>query len=133
MSKNPVVHFEMPYKDAARVANFYQTAFGWDMANLGEQMGGYITAGTAETDENRMVKTPGHINGGLYPLSDAPQSPEPSVVISVDDVTKAMADVKAAGGELLGEPVEIPGIGLYVSFRDTEGNRVSLLQAFPRA
>ena len=26
------------------------------------------------------------------------------------------------------EPVEIPGIGRYVSFTDTEGNRVSLLQ-----
>ena len=133
MSDNPVVHFEMPYEDAERVANFYKTAFGWDMDNLGEQMGGYITAGTAETDADRMVKTPGTINGGFYPLSSAPQSKEPSVVISVDDIKKAMEDVKKAGGELLGEPMEIPGIGLYVSFRDTEGNRASLLQPMERA
>jgi len=33
-----------------------------------------------------------------------------------------------AGGKILGEPQEIPGIGLYVSFLDTEGNKVSLLQ-----
>ena len=132
MSDNPVVHFEMPYEDAERVANFYKTAFGWDMDNLGEQMGGYITAGTAETDADRMVKTPGTINGGFYPLSSAPQSKEPSVVISVDDIKKAMEDVKKAGGELLGEPMEIPGIGLYVSFRDTEGNRASLLQPMER-
>ena len=26
---NPVVHFEMPYDDAARVVNFYAEAFGW--------------------------------------------------------------------------------------------------------
>jgi uncharacterized protein len=132
MSDNPVVHFEMPYEDAERVANFYKTAFGWDMDNLGEQMGDYITAGTAETDTDRMVKTPGTINGGFYPLSSAPQSKEPSVVISIDDIKQAMEDVKKAGGKLLGEPMEIPGIGLYVSFKDTEGNRASLLQPMER-
>ncbi len=26
------------------------------------------------------------------------------------------------------EPMEIPGVGRYVAFRDTEGNRASLLQ-----
>lgn len=34
---------------------------------------------------------------------------------------------------MLGEPMEIPGIGHYVSFKDTEHNRVSMLQPFPRA
>jgi predicted enzyme related to lactoylglutathione lyase len=43
-----------------------------------------------------------------------------------------MAKVKGAGGEVLGEPMEIPGIGEYVSFRDTEGNRVGMLQPLPR-
>jgi uncharacterized protein len=133
MSNNPVVHFEMPYEDAERVTNFYKAAFGWDMADTGKQMGNYITAGTAETDADRMVKTPGTINGGFYPLSSSPQSTEPSVVISVDDIEKAMEDVRKAGGEPLAEPMEIPGIGLYVSFKDTEGNRVSLLQAAERS
>jgi len=52
----------------------------------------------------------------------------PSVVIAVDDIKKAMVKVTDAGGKVLGEPVDIPGIGQYVSFTDTEGNRVSLLQ-----
>jgi uncharacterized protein len=129
MSQNPVVHFEMPYKDAARVSKFYSDVFGWQMADTGPEMGGYVTAETAETDENRMVKTPGTINGGFYSLSMAAASPQPSVVISVSDLNKAIEDVKKAGGELLGEPTEIPGIGMWVSFRDSEGNRVSILQA----
>jgi predicted enzyme related to lactoylglutathione lyase len=29
---------------------------------------------------------------------------------------------------VLGEPMDIPGIGLYVSFFDTEGNRVGMIQ-----
>jgi predicted enzyme related to lactoylglutathione lyase len=36
-----------------------------------------------------------------------------------------MRQVIEAGGEVLGE--EIPSIGQYVSFFDTEGNRVSML------
>jgi predicted enzyme related to lactoylglutathione lyase len=28
--------------------------------------------------------------------------------------------------------MEIPGVGQYASFRDTEGNRVSVLQPLPR-
>lgn len=129
MSKNPVVHFEMPYKDSARVTKFYQKAFGWQMANLGEAMGGYVTAATAETDENRMVKTPGTINGGFYDIKASQASPAPSVVISVDDLKEAIKNIEAAGGKLLGEPQPIPGIGLWVSFEDSEGNRVSILQA----
>jgi predicted enzyme related to lactoylglutathione lyase len=41
-----------------------------------------------------------------------------------------MTQVSEAGGKLLGEPMEIPGIGLYLSFIDTENNRVSMLQPF---
>jgi len=128
MSKNPVVHFEMPYKDAKRVAEFYQKAFGWGMNDAGPDMGGYIVAVTAETDENRMVKTPGTINGGFYDLNMSNASPAPSVVISVDDLKAAMDAIKAAGGKILREPQEIPGIGLWASFEDTEGNHVSALQ-----
>jgi len=33
---------------------------------------------------------------------------------------------------VLGEPMDIPGVGKYVSFVDSEGNRVSMLQPLPR-
>jgi predicted enzyme related to lactoylglutathione lyase len=125
--ENPVVHFEMPYEDQERLTRFYREAFGWAMRPAGPQMGDYVTAQTAQTDDSRMVTSPGAINGGFYPRSlEGPQ--HPSVVIAVADIGKAMRDVTEAGGGLLGEPVEIPGIGHYVSFSDTEGNRVSLLQ-----
>ena len=129
--KNPVVHFEMPYEDAQRVTQFYKEAFGWGMQQFGADMGNYITAQTAPTDENRMITKPGMINGGLFPKTED-SAQVPSVVIAVDDIKAAMQAVKDAGGEVLGEPVDIPGIGTYVSFKDTEGNRVSLLHALPR-
>jgi hypothetical protein len=50
------------------------------------------------------------------------------VVIAVEDIKEHMKSVEEAGGKVLGEPSDIPGVGLYVSFFDTEGNRVSMLQ-----
>lgn len=128
---DPVVHFEMPYKDRDRVAKFYEAAFAWQMQALGAEMGEYVLATTTETDEGRPV-TPGAINGGFFAHQPDRPAQFPSVVISVDDVREAMRRVTEAGGEVLGEPMEIPGVGQYVSFLDSEGNRVSLLQPLPR-
>jgi len=125
---NPVVHFEMPYEDRERMADFYSKAFGWKMNMLGENMGGYVVAHTAETDENNMVKRPGTINGGFYPKNKDLPAQCPSVVIAVADIETAIKNIIASGGKMLGEPVEIPGVGKYASFFDTEGNRSSVLQ-----
>ena len=124
---NPVVHFEMPTKDPKRVTEFYTKVFGWQMKQFGPEMGNYITADTTETEGMR-PKNPGAINGGFYPKDKSKPAQYPSVVIAVDDIKESMKKVNAAGGKVLGEPVDIPGVGMYVSFMDTEGNRVSMLQ-----
>ena len=135
---NPVVHFEMGYFDQERMKKFYETAFGWKLQQMGADMGNYVLAQTTETDEKGMVKTPGTINGGFYQKNDNPLSHPPSVVVSVQDIQSAMNAVTAQGGKILGamdesgnpsmEPMMIPGVGLWISFQDTEDNRVSLLQ-----
>jgi predicted enzyme related to lactoylglutathione lyase len=126
---NPVVHFEMPFDDQKRMARFYESAFGWQMQMLGEDMGNYVLATTTETGKSGPIK-PGAINGGFYPKQ--PDANCPSVVIAVGDIREGMKKVELAGGKVLGEPMDIPGIGQYVSFTDTEGNRASMLQAIPR-
>ena len=128
MKKDPVVHFEMPAKDNARVSKFYTEVFGWDMQQLGAEMGNYVLAQTTEVDENNMAKNPGAINGGFFEYKKEPGFQHPHVVISVDDLEKSMELVKKEGGKILGEPMNIPGIGMYVSFEDTEENRVGMLQ-----
>ena len=126
-----VVHFEMPYDDQARMMKFYEHAFGWQTKALGEATGNYVLATTTETDE-RGPKKAGAINGGFFPRKPDWPAQHPSVVIAVDSITDAMEHVRQAGGSVLGEPMEIPGVGQYVSFSDTEGNRVSMLQPVPR-
>jgi hypothetical protein len=125
---NPVVHFEMPAEDRIRMAEFYSNVFGWKTQLFGEEMGNYVTVSTSETDEQGRPQTPGTINGGFFPKSNDLPAQVPSIVIAVDDIHISMKDVTAAGGKVLGEPAEIPKVGWYVSFIDTEGNRVSLLQ-----
>jgi uncharacterized protein len=128
---NPVVHFEMPYDNAERMAEFYETAFGWQTRMLGEDMGKYVLATTTETGEYG-PKKPGAINGGFYPKKPDWPAQFPSIVIAVDDVAESARRVTHAGGKMLGGPVDIPGVGKYVSFIDTEGNRVTMLQPVPR-
>jgi uncharacterized protein len=130
MSKmNPVVHFEMPAENRKRMAEFYTNAFGWKIRQLGPEMGEYMVVSTSETDEKTMrPKEAGMINGGFYQKTDAPEANHPSVVISVDDINESIQKVKNGGGKVLGEPMPISGVGTFVSFIDTEGNRVSILQ-----
>jgi len=129
MSKmNPVVHFEMASEDGKRMSNFYTKVFGWQTQQLGEEMGGYILVTTTETGSNGMPKNPGAINGGFYQKTDDPVSNYPSVVISVDDINESIGKIKNSSGKILGEIQEITGIGKYISFLDTEGNRLSILQ-----
>jgi predicted enzyme related to lactoylglutathione lyase len=127
---DPVVHFEMPYENPERMAEFYRSAFGWRTELLGEEMGNYVLITTAESDAKPGAPA-GAINGGFYPKKPDWPAQSPSIVIAVDDIEKSMGKVIKAGGGVLGEPAEIAGIGLYVSFFDTEGNRVSLLQPAP--
>ena len=124
---SPVVHFEMPYEKADRVVKFYKTVFGWEAQLLAENMGNYIVVTTAN-DDVKLDAPRGAINGGLYPKKTDWPAQYPSLVIGVESIKEYMKEVTKAGGEVLGEPMDIPGIGQYVSFLDTEGNRVSMLE-----
>jgi predicted enzyme related to lactoylglutathione lyase len=124
---NPVVHFEMPAEDRKRMADFYTKVFGWKTEQLGEDMGNYVLATTTDSDE-KGPKRPGAINGGFFQKTDDKPAQYPSVVIAVENIKEHMKNVEKAGGKVLGEPWDIPGVGLYVSFFDTEDNRVGMIQ-----
>lgn len=124
---SPVVHFEMPAEDRKRMASFYEKTFGWKTELLGPEMGDYVLVTTAEKDVKRGAPA-GAINGGFFPKKPDWPAQYPSIVIGVDDIEAAMKRVGKQGGKVLGEPMQIPGVGRYVSFFDTEGNRVSMLQ-----
>ena len=126
-----VVPLEMPYENRDRMARFYQSAFDWQTQMLGEDMGNYVLAVTTETSDAGPTKP------GASMVSIREENPDwpmqyPSVVIAVDDVKRSSEKILAAGGKVLGEPIDMAGVGRYVSFVDPEGNRVGLLEPSPR-
>ena len=44
------------------------------------------------------------------------------------NIKNAIKKVVKGGGKMEMEPMMIPNVGLYATFLDTEGNRVSMLQ-----
>ncbi len=130
---NPVVHFEFPAEDRKRISKFYSSAFGWKTQQLGPEMGNYVTATTCDTYTTGSPKELGMINGGFFIKDTKQPAVYPSVVIAVADISKAMKKIEKAGGEIIAEPMEIPGIGMFVSFYDSEGNRNSIMEPFMKS
>lgn len=133
MSKKmyPVVHFEMPARDSERVREFYESVFGWQITKLGPDMGDFMLAFTVEVDDKtRMPTKLGAINGGFYKRT-SPDG-QTKITLLVDDIHEMMKRVKAAGGRFLpgiqGEVDEVPDVGLFATFVDTEGNVVTIYE-----
>jgi uncharacterized protein len=129
----PVIHFELPAKNSERVRRFYESVFGWQITQLAPEMGDFLLAFTTETDEkNRMPKRLGAINGGFYKSTKPDEHAK--ITILVDDIRRAMKEIEAAGGKVLGgaqkpgEPDEIVGVGLFCDIVDPEGNLVTIYE-----
>jgi predicted enzyme related to lactoylglutathione lyase len=126
---DPVIHFELPADDSERCRNFYEQAFGWQTTPLGPDAGDFVQAFTTETDEaTRLPKKRGAINGGFYERTAPNQTTQ--VTILVDDIHEATRRIEQAGGKILSEPFELPGVGLFATFTDSEGNVVQINQDY---
>lgn len=118
-----VVHFEIPVDDADRARRFYGSVFEWGLRPMEEY--DYTLALTTPIDEKTQVPTePGAINGGLTPRDAV--TPAPRIVIQVDSIDESLKKVEAEGGTTLRPRAEMPGMGAYAYFKDTEGNMIGL-------
>lgn len=97
------------------------------MQQMGPDMGEYVVVITGDATE------PGGINGGIFttPPGATKELNAYSCVVGVENIDQSMDKVKAAGGELLGEKMDIPTVGTFVRCRDTEGNIFTMLQPLP--
>jgi predicted enzyme related to lactoylglutathione lyase len=76
------------------------------------------------------------INGGLYqrPTDESNPMNQQKIylydcTIGVTDIDKAIADVKANGGTIIMEKMEMKNIGWFARGKDTEGNIFGLMQS----
>jgi predicted enzyme related to lactoylglutathione lyase len=121
---DPVVHFEIPADNVVRAQDFYNRAFGWKMHPVSGM--DYTIVHTAPTDDNRMIKEPGKINGGI--MKRFPPIMRPVITISVEEIQRALQKVKSAGGKTIKEPITVGDMGIAAYVQDTEGNIIGLWQ-----
>ena len=117
-----IVHFEIPSDDISRAQNFYSSIFGWQLDEM-EGMD-YTIVRTVDVDEQQMPKEPWAINGGM--MKRSPATPSPVITINVDSINDSLKKVEVGGGSVVQPRQEIPGMGAFAYFKDTEGNVMGL-------
>ncbi len=126
---NRIVHFEIHASDLKRAAEFYKSAFGWDIQKWEGLDQEYWMVMTAEKDS----KDPG-INGGML-LRQGPAPTEGSAVnafvctVQVEDIDKTITLIEKAGGILALPKFLIADMAWQAYYKDTEGNIFGVHQA----
>ena len=120
-----VVHFEIPAEDLDRAKKFYGAVFDWSLETMPVPGGEYTSVVTTPVDQQTQMPTePGAINGGM--MERNANTPAPVITIDVDAIDSALQDVEAAGGSTVQPRTEIPGMGAFAYFKDSEGNVMGL-------
>ena len=105
-------YVELPVRDMAAAKNFYETAFGWSLAEFGPTYA---------------ATTSGDVDLGLQgDAAEATAAPLP--VIEVADLEDAVKAVVAAGGVVTRPIFAFPG-GRRFHFTDPNGNELSAVKS----
>jgi len=111
------VHFEIIGSDPQKLRGFYSELFDW---KLGEMMG-------PEMGSYSMVDGSG-IPGGIG--ADQTGKARTTIYVQVPDLQATLNQVKAKAGQVVMEPMEIPGGNVTIAmFTDPEGNLIGLTKA----
>ena len=106
----PVVHWEFWSMDPEKVGDFYAKVFDWNIHH-------------DEKLNYRMVETGGEggINGGIMKPQEGPMPGNMAFYIDVEDLATYRNKIKEAGGKIIVEEMEVPGVGAFSLFADPDG------------
>lgn len=113
--KHFITHIEFSAQDLEETKKFYAHVFDWVIFDYPEM--NYAT-----------FEAEGGSGGGFNPISDDYPAGRVLVYINTLDLQQTLEKIKAAGGSVLLEGYDIPGIGTMATFNDPTGNLVALLQ-----
>jgi len=129
---NKVVHFEIPTGDHPRAKQFYGDVFGWQLQDMPIGDDVYTMAITSPIDENFMHRESGAINGGMFKRNAELPVSSPVITIGVESIDEHVGRIEAAGGTMVVPKGEVPDMGWYAYFKDTEGNLMGLWESKKR-
>ena len=104
--------------DAAAAKEFYTALFGWEYTGGEPEFGGYLNA----TLEGRPA-------AGTGPQQDPHAPPRCTTYFATGDAAAACDRIRAAGGTVLVEPMQVGPTGTFVIALDPQGNPFGLWQA----
>jgi len=112
---NPVVHWEFWSKDPGKVSDFYAQVFDWKIQDIPEM-------------DYRLVRTGGKggIDGGIMTPKAGSWPGNMALYIDVDDLSTYCERIKAAGGKILVESMDVQGVGSLSLFEDPDGRVLGL-------
>ncbi|TKJ18259.1 MAG: glyoxalase [Promethearchaeota archaeon Loki_b32] len=111
-------HFEINADDPLRAKSFYENVFKWKIEKWEGPLE-YWLISAGDEDE------PG-INGGLQKRENKEDAITNYITVkSVDDIIKK---IEENGGKIIKPKSPIPRVGYYAIFKDTEGNRLDLME-----
>jgi hypothetical protein len=113
---NRVSYFEFSALDMNRAKAFWEKTFGWEFQKY-EGMD-YYAVKTGKAGDG--------IDGGL-----SPREKDNQVVNNIDvaNIDQTVKDIVRNGGTILVPKTEIPGMGHYAIFTDSEDNTFSIMQS----
>ena len=114
---SPIRFIEIPAPDLDAAVAFYGSVFGWSFERLDGAQYVFWSAGALR---------------GAFDPSLKPSLDGVNIVLEVDDIDAKLQEIEAAGGGTLKPRTFIsPDFGHYATFRDPNGNRLSLWQPPP--
>ncbi|WP_376793938.1 VOC family protein [Thermogemmatispora sp.] len=120
MAQPTIVHLELPARDRAANAAFYQAVFGWQ-------------AGRNDEYDYLYFETPEGLRGGFPgPEDQGQREGEPLIYLASEHIEATLAVIESHGGRCLIPATEIPGIGKWAIFLDPAGNRLGLFEPAPK-
>jgi predicted enzyme related to lactoylglutathione lyase len=112
---NPVVHWELWSEDPERASKFYSDVFGWGIRNIPD-----MNYHVAEKGGQ------GGIGGGIMKPQQGPWPAKLTFYIDVEDLAEYRDKIVEAGGKIVVEEVEVPGVGSMALFEDPDGRVIGL-------
>lgn len=122
MQHGDFTHIEIPADEPERARGFYREVFGWTFPPEIPGYEGYHMFTTPAGEEG--------LGGAIGKRGEmAPE--QVRVYINVSSVDEVLAAVEAHGGAVVSPKSEVPGMGWFGVFHDSEGNELAVWESNP--